>query len=204
MPALRKPKHELFVRKLLEGENIIDAYEASGYSRDRGNASKLASNPRVKARLLELQEEAAKDSKLTVQSLLNELEDARKRATDLKQLSAAVRSVEAKARIGGLLIQKIEVGGVNEFEECQSTKDIVDLAMRQLTADQHMTSDELEHLHAMLDTWRKQMEEIVAYCQSKPNTLTLEPRHYHNHQTTIRRRINKSPTHNGATIPPES
>jgi phage terminase small subunit len=203
MPILRKPKHELFVQKLLQGDTIVDAYAASGYCRDRGNAAKLASKPEVKARLAELQDEAAKESKITVQTLLGELEDARKRATDLKQLSAAVRSVEAKARISGLLVQKIEGGGVNEFEECQSTKDIVDLAMRQLTANRHMTTTELEHLHRMLDNWRKQMEEILAFCEAKPNTITLEPHHY-SHTTTTRRRINKRTTLNGGTMPPEN
>jgi hypothetical protein len=69
----------------------------------------------------ELQAEVAKDSKLTVAGLLAELEEARAKATDLKQLSAAVRACEAKARVGGLLIQKMEIGGPGSFDPKSET-----------------------------------------------------------------------------------
>jgi hypothetical protein len=69
----------------------------------------------VRARIAELQGEVAKESELTVQTLVDELEAARQQASNLKQLSAAVRTIEAKAKVSGLLVQRMEIGGVGDF-----------------------------------------------------------------------------------------
>jgi hypothetical protein len=58
--------------------------------------------------------------------LITELEAARQKATDLDQLSAAVRAIEAKARVSGLLVQKMEVGGPGDFSKCETVEEIVD------------------------------------------------------------------------------
>jgi hypothetical protein len=113
---LRNARHERFVQLLLQGENATDAYEGASFKRDDGNATRLAANPKVQARLAELQSQIAGETKITVSQLLNELESARAKATDLDQLSAAVRAIESKARISGLMVQKVEVGGVGEFK----------------------------------------------------------------------------------------
>ena len=63
----------------------------------------------VRTRLAELQNAAAKSSEVTVKSLLEELEYARQRADSLDQLSASVKAIEAKAKVSGLLTQKIEL-----------------------------------------------------------------------------------------------
>jgi hypothetical protein len=51
---------------------------------------------------------------------LVELEDARQKASNLDQLSAAVRAIEAKAKISGLLTRRIEVTEGNEFAGCET------------------------------------------------------------------------------------
>src|SRR6516165_5370817 len=113
MAPLRNPRHEAFVRSLLEGKSALDSYEAAGFRRDDGNAARLRRNPKVEARLAELQAEVAGAAKVTVESLLAELEDARIRATDVKQLSASIRAIEAKPKLAGLMVerQRIEVTG---------------------------------------------------------------------------------------------
>lgn len=98
MPPLNNARHERFVQLLLHGENATDAHEQAGYVRDDGNATRLRANPKVQERLTELQAEVVKDTKITVESLLGELEAARQRATDLEQLSAAVRAIESKGK----------------------------------------------------------------------------------------------------------
>ena len=59
--------------------------------------------------MLELQQAAAKDTKVTVESLLRELEHARQRADDLDQPSASVKAITSKAAISGILTTKVEV-----------------------------------------------------------------------------------------------
>lgn len=116
MPPLNNARHERFVAGLLEGKSASQAYEGAGFRPDRGNAARLRASPQVQARLAELQGEVAKETKLTVEGLVAELEQARAKATDLKQLSASVRAIEAKAKISGLLVQRMEVGGPGDFD----------------------------------------------------------------------------------------
>jgi phage terminase small subunit len=109
MEPLRNPRHEKFVKGLFEGLPASRAFEQAGYAPNDGNAIRLKGNEKVQARLQELQGEAAKKSEVTVQSLLDELEDARVRATSLNQLGDVVKSISEKAKISGLLTTKIEV-----------------------------------------------------------------------------------------------
>jgi hypothetical protein len=125
MAPLRNPKHEAFVRNLLEGKTGLDAYEAAGFKRDDGNAARLRRNSKVEERLAELQAEVAGRTVVTVESLIAELEDARIRATDVKQLSASIRAIEAKAKLAGLMVerQKIEISG-GSFDSCETAEDV--------------------------------------------------------------------------------
>jgi hypothetical protein len=117
MAPLRNPRHEAFVRGLLENKTALDAYEAAGYARDDANAARLNRNPKVVERLQEMQNEMMATSKVTVEGLIGELEAARVKATDLKQLSAAIKAIEGKAKLSGLLVEKkqVEVGGPGDF-----------------------------------------------------------------------------------------
>jgi hypothetical protein len=128
MGPLKNPRHERFVVLLLEGKSISEAYAAAGFIGDKGNASRLKARPDVAGRLAELQAEIAAETTVTVQGLLNELEEARKKATDLKQLSAAIKAIDSKAKLSGLLIEKkqIEVGGPGDFANLSSTEEISD------------------------------------------------------------------------------
>ena len=126
MAPLRNPRHERFVQALLEGKNGLDAYEAAGFKRDDGNAARLRRNPKVEERLSELQAEIAGQTKVTVESLIGELEQARLKATDLKQLSATIRAIEGKAKLAGLMVerQKIEVTGGGAYDGCENAEDV--------------------------------------------------------------------------------
>jgi phage terminase small subunit len=125
MAPLRNALHEAFVRSLLEGKTGLDAYEAAGFKRDDGNAARLRRNPKVEERLAELQSEIAGQTKVTVESLIGELEQARLKATDLKQLSATIRAIEGKAKLAGLMVErsKIEISG-GSYDSCQTAEDV--------------------------------------------------------------------------------
>jgi hypothetical protein len=125
MGPLRNPRHEKFSLALAEGKPASTAYAEAGYSPHDGNCIRLRGNERVKARLAELQAAAQRDSEVTIKSLLAELEEARQKATSLDQMSAAVRSVEAKARISGLLVERVEVKNdiKQRWEQCITYED---------------------------------------------------------------------------------
>jgi hypothetical protein len=126
MGPLKNPRHERYCQELFKGEPQNAAYETAGYQYHEGNASRLRSNEKVISRLSELQAEAQRSNEVTVASLLQELETARTKATDLNQLSAAVRATSEKAKISGLLIERVEIGKPNEFEDLNSPEAIVE------------------------------------------------------------------------------
>jgi phage terminase small subunit len=126
MAPLRNVKHEQFVQHLLQGKDATEAFELAGFNRDSGNANRLFKNPKVHARLRELQDEIAGQTKITVESLIGELEQARVKATDLKQLSATIRAIEAKAKLAGLMVErsKVEVTNADPFAGMDNMNDI--------------------------------------------------------------------------------
>jgi len=170
MPPLRNPRHEAFVRGLLEGKSEVDAFEAAGYARDRGNAARLMANESVRARLVELQKETAGETKLTVEGLLDQLEAARAKATDLEQLSAAVRAIEAKAKISGLMApQKVEVGGPGSFDGLIDTRDIIDEMLKYVLNPYHVvTEEDRESLVAMMERHNAEMEAYIDGIKALP------------------------------------
>lgn len=120
MPILKDQKKEAFVQKWHETGNKSEAYR---YSHPRSlkwkdetvhnKAYAVAKDGEVLARYKELQQESADNHGITVSSLLEELEEARKTAlqAETPQSSAAVSATMGKAKLCGLDKQVIEHKG---------------------------------------------------------------------------------------------
>ena len=76
MAPLKNHRHEIFVNLLAQGETAVDAHQKAGYARSDANASRLRNNPKVVSRLAELQTEVVKETKITVESICAELDEA--------------------------------------------------------------------------------------------------------------------------------
>ena len=112
MPVLKNPRHEKFAQAVVEGKSAAEAYADAGFKQQRQNASRLMTNDDVVARIKELQAEGAERTLVSIESLTNELEEARRLAmADEKGASAAVAAVMGKAKLHGLLIEKNEHTG---------------------------------------------------------------------------------------------
>lgn len=111
MPVLKNARHEKFAQELVKGKSADDAYATAGYKPDRGHASRLASNGNIMARIKELQSVSVERTLVTLDSLTQELEDARSGAMTAKQHAAAVTASMGKAKLHGLLIEKNEHTG---------------------------------------------------------------------------------------------
>ena len=116
MPVLKNPRHERFAQELAKGKTATEAYETAGFRRHDGNCSRLRGNERIEARLAELQDRGAKRAEVTLESLLNEVEEARKGAMHAGQFSAAVAALKEKGILSGKRIERAEVGGPGDFE----------------------------------------------------------------------------------------
>ncbi len=103
-------KQEAFCQAYIETGNASEAYRTA-YAADKmktesvnRKAKELLDNGKIAARIAELQGEIKKRHNVTVDSLLNELEEARQAAlgAETPQSSAAVAATLGKAKLVGL------------------------------------------------------------------------------------------------------
>jgi hypothetical protein len=113
MAPLRNAKHEKFAQGLAEGKFADEAYSAAGYKPDRAHASRLAANGRIRGRVSELQAAAATETKVTIESLINEAANIQQLATKAGQLSAAIAALIAKAKLAGRWVDRTEQRNTN-------------------------------------------------------------------------------------------
>jgi hypothetical protein len=119
MPVLKNPRWEKFAQGLVSGLSQHVAFLAAGYERKRSggkasanirsDASKLFKRTEVRLRIAELQREAAKDAKISLQDLIKQLDADWRLAHRSKQPGAAVGATMGKAKLLGFVIDKAEV-----------------------------------------------------------------------------------------------
>jgi phage terminase small subunit len=108
MAPLRNTKHERFAQGLAEGRSADEAYSAAGYKADRAHASRLAANGRIRGRVAELQDAAATETQITIESLISEAANIQRLATEAGQHSAAIAALIAKAKLAGRWVERSE------------------------------------------------------------------------------------------------
>mgnify|MGYP006396922529 CR=1 FL=1 len=143
MPVLDNQRHEVFAQALAKGLSQDAAYAEAGFKPHRQNASRLMTNDAVRRRVNEIQSKAVKKAEITVQSLADELEEARAIALAEKQSSAAVSATMGKAKLFGLGSENRRISG---------TIQVVQVTAKQLEA---LTDDELASLEAAYPVLQK-------------------------------------------------
>lgn len=109
MPPLENQRHERFCQALFEGKPANAAYQEAGYKPHDGNCIRLKGNERIKARVVELQTEAARSSAITVESICAELDAANAVAREKGQANAMVSASALRAKLAGLLKDRVEI-----------------------------------------------------------------------------------------------
>lgn len=102
MPVLRNAKHERFAQELAKGHTADEAYVLAGYKANRGNATTLKAKQSILDRLSEIQSKVAKKVEVTVESLAEELDEARGIARAEKQSGPMIQATMGKAKLFGL------------------------------------------------------------------------------------------------------
>ena len=108
MQTLGNSRHELFCLGLVEGKTATQAYADAGYNPNDDNAIRLKGNERVVARVEELHARQLLRHDVTVDTLTDELEEARLLAHQEGQAGAAVSAIMGVAKLHGLLTDKVE------------------------------------------------------------------------------------------------
>lgn len=111
MPQLRIARHEVFAQHIAAGETNLEAYLSAGYTfisqqTTSACASRLLKNANVAARVAELRAGIALRHEITVDSLVQKLEDIAAQASSLGQTAAAVSAVKEIAILAGLRVEK--------------------------------------------------------------------------------------------------
>jgi hypothetical protein len=125
MPVLENQRHEIFAQEIAKGKTISESYVLAGFKPNRANAARLKAKESVRQRILELGQAGAAAAKVTVESLINELEAARQQATDYRQLSAAIRAIEAKGKIAGVLVERKQIEIIEQDDEAQCAQEVL-------------------------------------------------------------------------------
>lgn len=92
---LSNPRHELFAQGLAGGLSASEAYKSAGFAGHASSASRLLTNAKIKDRVAELQERAAKGVSIDRQWVLERLIENANRA-----MQAEARLDESGAAVG--------------------------------------------------------------------------------------------------------
>lgn len=116
MPVLSNPKWERFAQELAKGKSAFEAYQTAGYKPDTGAASRLSGKVSIRERVTEILDRGALRAEVTVQTILDELAEARNLALQNGQPAAAVAASMGRAKVRGLIIDRKETGRPGDFE----------------------------------------------------------------------------------------
>jgi hypothetical protein len=107
------PKQQAFALAYVETGNASEAYrqayEVGGDTKPEtiwSEASRTLADPKVTARVMELQQEARERTLVTLESLTKELDEDRGMARNLEMPAAAISAVMGKAKLHGLITDK--------------------------------------------------------------------------------------------------
>lgn len=167
MPMLHNPKHELFAQYVATspktGWSQGRCYTEAGFkTEDRSAdacAARLLTNANVQARIAELVEPTVKKTRATVDTLAEQLDRVFDGALTAEQFGAAGNTAGPKAKLLGFMRERIEVGGVGEFDACQSIKDLVETLLAQEPAAEVLAS--IDMLRAEIERQASDHAEIV-------------------------------------------
>lgn len=173
MGILANPRHERFVQALFEGETADAAYAKAGYKPNDGNCIRLKGNERVRARLAELQAQTAKASKVTVESICRELDEANAVAKAKGQAAAMVSAATLRAKLAGLMVERVEVGNPGDFDDCTTTAAIADRIIDELVSQ--FRPVDLKDRQGLLDLIERHCHEMNKYVDAiKARPITAE------------------------------
>lgn len=114
--TLMNPKHERFAHEIAKGASGREAYRSAGYACTTDDttdaaASRLLSDVRVRERIAEIQERAARRSEITISRItarLLAIATKGETSNEASMLAVACASLMDAAKLNGLVVDKTE------------------------------------------------------------------------------------------------
>ncbi len=170
MPVLVNPRHELFAQELAKGKTATQAMQAANYS-DPRNSTRLTKKDEIRRRVAELQTITANKAAITIQSICAELDEANQVAKAKGQAAAMVSASTLRAKLAGLLREKVEISDASEFSQYESIEKIAEALLREhdcLTP----TQQQIEQVTAIFESF---LADLAAVAKGRP-PITIDAR----------------------------
>ena len=132
MPALKNQRQERFCQLVRQGVVPFKAFPLAGYRPHNANPYRLSDNERVKARLAELHKGFAMKTRVTVETISEQLDEDRAFAKAVDQAGPALNATIAKAKLHGLIVDRKESGGPGDFASLNTADDVLALVRKEL------------------------------------------------------------------------
>jgi hypothetical protein len=175
MPILKNSRHELFAQEIAKGKSASEAYQNVGYRPSRKNASRLKANEDINARVAELQAASAASAVITIESICAELDQANAVAREKGQAAAMVSASALRAKLAGLLRDRVEVGNPGDFDDCETVEAVVDriLAGPGSPIEQFRPVDERDRkgLLDLIERHHIELKEFIEAIKARPQVL---------------------------------
>jgi phage terminase small subunit len=181
MPVLTNPRHEAFALAIVESitkgkyKTQAEAYRAAGYKPTSEASAKACASRlltianRVGDRVRELQEQVARRKRVTVESIVDELEEARALAKDKEHTNTMVAATSAKAKILGLSVDRVEQGKPGDFANADNAQATARMLLRSAGMDESEISDVcVSEAITALEHFNGRVAAIVAGTTSPP------------------------------------
>lgn len=141
------PKQDKFARLVAEGKTQADAYRGA-YDVSKNTkpetvlklASKLMQKGDIRGRVEELRAKADIRTVETIEKLTNELNTVLQMALKLEQTASAVSAINSKAKLLGLITDKVETKDVTKLTE----KNLLDGRVRANNREQLLNDDDTQ------------------------------------------------------------
>jgi hypothetical protein len=168
VPILKNQRWELFAQEIAKGETATKAYETAGFRPSRKNASRLRAKEDVNARVAELQAVTARSAEITIESICAELDEANAVAKERGQASAMVSASALRAKLAGLMVEKVEVGGPGDFDGCETVEEVVDKLLAEECRFHPVDDRDRRDLTKLLTQHREEAEQFLASIKARP------------------------------------
>jgi hypothetical protein len=125
-------RQERFCQLVVQGLPAIRAYPKAGYNAHRSAPARLCGNVRVKQRLTELSKGLAMKTRVTVETISDQLDEDRAFAQRVDQAGPALNATVAKAKLHGLIVDRKESGLPGDFASLSTPDDVLALVRKEL------------------------------------------------------------------------
>jgi hypothetical protein len=165
---LRNTRHEAFAKALFErpktSMTLAQCYESAGY-KTKGHASetmasRLSFAEHIQARVSELQGAVARKAVISIETICAELDEANAVAKAHGQAGAMVSASTLRAKLAGLLKDKVEVSRPEPFSQCDTMTELADRLLREMGLS-HPTTEQVEQAEALLRSLYSDLEALA-------------------------------------------